>query len=53
MSIYLDKLAHLQVVINCQYSDKLAHVLVQSTADIPCTKCTWEDILACYFKHLK
>ena len=34
MSIYSDKLAHVQVVINCQYY--VAH------------KCTWEDTLARY-----
>ena len=37
MTIYLDKLAHIQVVINCQYS------IAQRR--------TWEAILARYFKR--
>ena len=37
MSIYLDKFAHAQVVINCRYS------VAQMRA--------WEDIQACLFTH--
>ena len=65
MSNYLDKLAHVQVVINCRYSvaqmytsedmlayylDKLAHVQVAINCRYSIAQmCTREDMLAQYF----